>query len=103
MKSTKVYTLDYKLDTILVLDEANSVVSNKYSCLQPKAKRTNYFQAVVKTLNGCNSGYQCITITSRSDFVAEIKMGKVVASIAAVDCGDNLNSELVYGKRFFSF
>ena len=52
LKQTKLFTLDYRLDSLLVLDEKTSIVINKYTCSQMKSKRSNHVQAVVKSLNG---------------------------------------------------
>ena len=53
LKQTKLFTLDYKLDSLLVVDEKNSIVMNKYTCSHMKSVRKNSFvQAIVKSLNG---------------------------------------------------
>jgi hypothetical protein len=52
LKQTKLFMLDYRLDSLLVLDNKNSIVINKYTCSKMKVKRSNYVQAVVKSLNG---------------------------------------------------
>jgi len=52
LKQTKLFMLDYHLDSLLILDEKNSVVINKYNCESIKAKTVNLVQAVVKSLNG---------------------------------------------------
>lgn len=56
-KQTKSFQLDYRLDSLFVFDEKNSVIINKYTCTHMKSKRTNYVQAVVKSLNGW---YVCV-------------------------------------------
>jgi hypothetical protein len=52
LKQTKLFTLEYKLDSLIVLDEKNSIVINKYTCSQMKSKKPNHIQAIVKSLNG---------------------------------------------------
>ena len=52
LKQTKTYTLDYKMDSLLVVDEKNSVVINQYTCAHMRVKRSTHVQAVVKSLNG---------------------------------------------------
>lgn len=52
LKQTKLFMLDYRLDSLMILDEKNSVVINKYTCEHIKAKTLNFVQAVVKSLNG---------------------------------------------------
>ncbi len=52
MKSAKILTIDYKFETILVLDEKNSLITSKYACMSVRSKRTTSFQAIVRTLNG---------------------------------------------------
>jgi hypothetical protein len=51
-KQTKSFTLDYRLDSLFVYDEKNSIIINKYTCSQMKSKKANHIQAVVKSLNG---------------------------------------------------
>lgn len=97
LKQSKVFSLEYKLDSFIVQDEKNQIVINKYTCSQMKIKKTNHIQAVVKSLNGCSSGYQCLTITAKSDFVLEIKFGKISFGNSAIDCNDNhISQEFVY-------
>jgi hypothetical protein len=99
LKQTKLFTLDYKLDSLLVLDEKNSIVINKYTCSHMKSRKSNHVQAIVKTLNGCSSGYQCLTISSKSEFVLEIKFGKIsYESPSSIDCNDSnhISQEFVY-------
>ena len=98
LKQTKLFTLEYKLDSFIVQDEKNSIVINKYTCSQMKIKKHNHIQAVVKSLNGCSSGYQCLTITAKSDFVLEIKFGKISYSSSAIDCNESnyISQEFVY-------
>ena len=99
LKQTKSFMLDYRLDSLLVLDEKSSVVINKYTCSKMKIKRSNYVQAVVKSLNGCSSGYQCLIIKAKSDFVLEIKFGKINHDSADLDCNENhISQEFVFGK-----
>ncbi|CAF0712059.1 unnamed protein product [Brachionus calyciflorus] len=97
-KQTKSYSLDYKLDSLMINDNKNSIVINKYTCSHMKSRKSNHFQAIVKTLNGCSSGYQCLTITSKSEYVLEIKFGKISYETSAIDCTDNqyINQEYVY-------
>lgn len=52
LKQTKLFTLDYKLDSLLVFDEKNSIIINKFTCSHMRIKRPNHVQAVVKSLNG---------------------------------------------------
>jgi len=52
LKQTKLFTLDYKLDSLLVFDEKNSIIINKFTCSHMRIKRANQVQAVVKSLNG---------------------------------------------------
>lgn len=52
LKQTKMFTIDYKLDSLLVLDQKSSVIINKYTCSHMRARKLNYVQAIVKTLNG---------------------------------------------------
>lgn len=52
LKQTKLFTLDYKMDSFLVYDDKNSIVLNRYTCSHVKSKKQNHFQAIVKTLNG---------------------------------------------------
>ena len=99
LKQTKLFTLDYKLDSLLVMDEKNSIIINKYTCSHMKSRKSNHVQAIVKTLNGCSSGYQCLTISSKSEFVLEIKFGKIsYESPSSIDCNDNnhISQEFVY-------
>lgn len=51
-KQSKSFQLDYRLDSLFVFDEKNSVIINKYTCAHMKSKKSNYVQAVVKSLNG---------------------------------------------------
>lgn len=51
-KQTKSFTLDYKLDSLLVVDDKNSIVINKYTCSHMKSRKSNHVQAIVKSLNG---------------------------------------------------
>lgn len=51
-KQTKSFQLDYRLDSLFVFDEKNSVIINKYTCMHMKSKRVNHVQVVVKSLNG---------------------------------------------------
>lgn len=51
-KQTKSFSLDYKLDSLMIMDDKNSVIINKYTCSHMKSKKSNHFQAVVKSLNG---------------------------------------------------
>ena len=52
LKQTKMFTIDYKLDSLLVLDQKSSVIINKYTCSHMRARKSNHVQAIVKTLNG---------------------------------------------------
>jgi hypothetical protein len=52
LKQTKLYTLDYRLDSFLVLDEKSSIIINKYTCAHMRSKKSNHVQAIVKSLNG---------------------------------------------------
>jgi hypothetical protein len=52
LKQTKMFTIDYKLDSLLVLDQKSSVIINKYTCSHMRARKASYVQAIVKTLNG---------------------------------------------------
>jgi hypothetical protein len=104
LKQSKLFALDYRLDSFLVQDEKNSIIINKYTCVQMKSKKSNhnhYIQTIVKSLNGCSSGYQCLTIQAKSDFVLEIKFGKIsYTNWTAIDCNENhsnyISQEFVY-------
>jgi hypothetical protein len=52
LKQTKLFSLEYKLDSLLVFDQKNSIVINKYTCSHMKSRKSNYVQAIVKSLNG---------------------------------------------------
>jgi hypothetical protein len=52
LKQSKLYTLDYRLDSLLVLDEKSSIIINKYTCAHMRSKKSNHVQAIVKSLNG---------------------------------------------------
>lgn len=52
LKQTKQFMLDYRLDSLLVSDEKNSVIINRYTCEKMKSRKSNLVQAVVKSLNG---------------------------------------------------
>jgi hypothetical protein len=44
-----------------------------------------------------SSGYQCLTITAKSDFVLEIKFGKISYGNSAIECSNNhISQEFVY-------
>ncbi len=100
LKQSKLFTVDYRLQSLFVTDEKNAIVINKYTCAQMRSKTRHYMQAVVKSLNGCSSGYQCLTVSAKSDFVLEIKFGKIsYDSSAAIDCNDeHISQEFVYGE-----
>jgi hypothetical protein len=51
-KQTKSFQLDYRLDSLFVFDEKNSIIINKYTCTHMKSKKLNHVQAIVKSLNG---------------------------------------------------
>ena len=66
-----------------------------------KSNHNHYIQTIVKSLNGCSSGYQCLTIQAKSDFVLEIKFGKIsYTNWTAIDCNENhsnyISQEFVY-------
>ena len=91
--------LDYRLDSMLILDEKNSVVINKYTCEKMHHKRINSVQAIIKSLNGCSTGYQCINIKKKSDFVLEIQFGKINYETPDIDCSnkeDYISTEYVF-------
>jgi len=99
-KQSKSFQLDYRLDSLFVFDEKNSVIINKYTCAHMKSKKSNYVQAVVKSLNGCSSGYQCLTIHSKSDYVLEIKFGKIsYESASSINCNADENAEEIVGGQ----
>ena len=52
LKQTKQFMLDYRLDSLLVSDEKNSVIINRYTCEKMRSRRSKSVQAVVKSLNG---------------------------------------------------
>ena len=52
LKQSKLFTIDYKQDSLLVYDQKNSIIINKYTCSHMKVRKGNYVQAVVKSLNG---------------------------------------------------
>ena len=52
LKQTKMFTVDYRLDSLLVLDQKSSVIINKYTCTHMRSRKANHVQAVVKSLNG---------------------------------------------------
>lgn len=51
LKQTKSFSLNYKLDSLLITDDKNSLVINKFACWHLKSRKSNHFQAVVKSLN----------------------------------------------------
>ena len=52
LKQTKLFTIDYKLDSLLVYDQKNAININKFTCSHMRVRKSNYVQAVVKSLNG---------------------------------------------------
>ena len=57
-----------------------------------------------------SSGYQCVSIVSKSEFVLEIKFGKISYESADIDCSDtsasankHISQEFVYGMLLFFF
>ncbi|RNA21621.1 hypothetical protein BpHYR1_038337 [Brachionus plicatilis] len=86
LKQTKSYSLNYRLDSLIITDDKNSLVINKFTCWHLKSRKSNHFQAVVKSLNACTSGFQCITINAKSDYVLEIKLGEISQDNRMLDC-----------------
>ncbi len=52
-----------------------------------------------------STGYQCLTIRKKSDFVLEIKFGKINYDTPDIDCDEMeaISQEFVFGKTFLSF
>lgn len=90
----KVYYLDNKLDSLIVLEKSTI---NRLNCMQiTNKKSTNHFSAIIKSTNGCLTGYQCLTIHIRSEFVLELKLSKLSYDLSNVDCHNIDHYELVY-------
>lgn len=98
LKQTKLFMLDARLNSLLIMDEKNSVIINKYSCEKMRSKRISSVQAIVKSLHGCSIGYQCLTISKKSDFVLELKFGRINYDSADIDCNeeDYISKEFVF-------
>ena len=86
---------------MIVFDQKNSLIVEKYDCMQIKARKPTSFHAIVRSLNGCSASFQCLMIINRSDFLNEIRYGKVKANNGLIDCSDHYtHMELVYGKDY---
>lgn len=90
--------LNVRLDSLQIIDDKSSITINKYTCEQMQLKRIDSVRAVVKSLNGCNIGYQCLNIEKKSEFVLEIKLGKINYETADIDCNDEdyISKEFVF-------
>ena len=96
---SRIFSFDHKHETLLISDRKTSAILNKVSCMQIKSKRSNHFQALVRTLSGCSSGYQCLTVVSRSEFVLEFRFSKISNGNSPVDCTDSSHQqEIVFSK-----
>jgi hypothetical protein len=88
LQQSKIYMLDVRSDSMLIVDEKSSIAINKYTCEKMQSKRADSVRAIVKSLNGCSIGYQCLSIDKKSDFVLEIKLGKINYETPDIDCHD---------------
>jgi hypothetical protein len=98
LKKNKLFMLDTRLNSMLIMDEKNSLIINKYTCERMRSKRKSSVQAIVKSLHGCSIGFQCLTITKKSDFVLELKFGKINYESVDIDCNaeDYIIKEFIY-------